>query len=104
MRAWYASKAALRSSILWCATVASKCASVASPSGSPRGRIHRLRRGRHPRPHRVEKMTELAVAVPISTLWSAPDAPREVDAPAISATPDISAWYEAMNTEDRLGL
>jgi cell wall-associated NlpC family hydrolase len=49
-------------------------------------------------------MTELAVAVPISTLWSAPDAAREVDAPAISATPDISAWYEAMSTEDRLGL
>jgi cell wall-associated NlpC family hydrolase len=49
-------------------------------------------------------MTELAVAVPVSTLWSAPNAPREIDAPAISATPDISAWYEAMNTEDRLGL
>jgi cell wall-associated NlpC family hydrolase len=49
-------------------------------------------------------MTELAVAVPISTLWTSPDAPREVDGPAIAATPDISAWYEAMNTEDRLGL
>jgi cell wall-associated NlpC family hydrolase len=47
-------------------------------------------------------MTHRSVAVPVSTLWSAPDAPREVDAPAISATPDISAWYEAMNTEDRL--
>jgi cell wall-associated NlpC family hydrolase len=49
-------------------------------------------------------MTELAVAVPISTLWTSPDAPREVDGAAIAATPDISAWYEAMNTEDRLGL
>jgi cell wall-associated NlpC family hydrolase len=49
-------------------------------------------------------MTELAVAVPISTLWASPDAPREVDGQAIAATPDISAWYKAMNTEDRLGL
>jgi hypothetical protein len=49
-------------------------------------------------------MTELAVAVPMSTLWTSPDAPRQVDCPAVAATPDISGWYEAMNTEDRLGL
>ncbi|MEP6525638.1 MAG: C40 family peptidase [Nocardioidaceae bacterium] len=49
-------------------------------------------------------MTHLSVAVPISTLWSAPNAPREVDGPAISATPDIYTWCKAMSTEDRRGL
>jgi hypothetical protein len=49
-------------------------------------------------------MTELAVAVPVSTLWTAPDAPRVVDSPAISSTPDISAWCSAMSTDHRLDL
>lgn len=50
-------------------------------------------------------MTErLAVAVPVSTLWTGPDAPRPVDAPAIADQPDVAAWAAAMDPPSRLGL
>ena len=50
-------------------------------------------------------MTErLAVAVPVSTLWSGPDAPRPVDAPAMADRPDVAAWAAAMDPQTRRGL
>ena len=50
-------------------------------------------------------MTErLAVAVAVATLWTGPDAPRDVDAPAVADCPDVEAWTAAMNAETRLGL
>lgn len=45
-----------------------------------------------------------AAKVPISTVWTSPDAPRAIDAPATAAQPDVSAWAKSMDTETRLGL
>lgn len=45
-----------------------------------------------------------AVRVPVTTLWSTPKAPREVDAPAVAAVPDAAAWCAAMDDECRLDL
>jgi gamma-D-glutamyl-L-lysine dipeptidyl-peptidase len=49
-------------------------------------------------------MNLAAVRVPVSTLWTSPDAPREVDAPAVAAVPDAAAWCDAMDDEVRIGL
>ncbi len=49
-------------------------------------------------------MNLAAVKVPVSTVWVAPDAPRDVDAPAVAAAPDIAAWCDAMDDEVRFGL
>ncbi|WBQ02363.1 C40 family peptidase [Kribbella sp. CA-293567] len=40
----------------------------------------------------------------MSTVWTSPDAPRDIDAPAVAAQPDVAAWAKAMDTESRLGL
>jgi len=45
-----------------------------------------------------------ATKVPVSTVWTAPDAPRDIDAPAIAAQPDVAGWAKSMDTETRLGL
>lgn len=45
-----------------------------------------------------------AAKVPVSTVWTSPDAPRDIDAPAIAAHPDVAAWAKSMDTESRLGL
>jgi cell wall-associated NlpC family hydrolase len=45
-----------------------------------------------------------ATKVPISTVWTSPDAPRDLDAPATAAHPDVAAWAKSMDTETRLGL
>ncbi|MFC0625235.1 C40 family peptidase [Kribbella deserti] len=45
-----------------------------------------------------------AIKVGVSTVWTSPEAPRDLDAPAIAATPDVAAWADSMNTEVRLGL
>ncbi len=49
-------------------------------------------------------MSLAAIRVPVSTLWTSPDAPREVDAPAVAADPDPAAWRDALDDEARLGL
>jgi cell wall-associated NlpC family hydrolase len=49
-------------------------------------------------------MKLVSAKVPVSTVWSSPDAPRDVDAPAVAAQPDVAAWAKAMDTETRLGL
>jgi cell wall-associated NlpC family hydrolase len=46
----------------------------------------------------------LEVAVPVATLWSAPDAPREVDAPALWDRPDPGAWTSRLDAAGRTGL
>lgn len=45
-----------------------------------------------------------ATNVPISTVWTSPDAPRDIDAPATAAQPDVAGWAKSMDTETRLGL
>jgi len=49
-------------------------------------------------------MKLVAAKVPVSTVWTSPDAPRNIDAPAIAAQPDAAAWAKSMDTETRLGL
>ncbi|HET6986695.1 MAG TPA: NlpC/P60 family protein, partial [Kribbella sp.] len=49
-------------------------------------------------------MKLVAAKVPVSTVWTSPDAPRDIDAPAIAAQPDVTAWAKSMDTETRLGL
>lgn len=46
----------------------------------------------------------LEVGVPVATVWTSPDAPRDVDAPAVADVPDMAAWTGAMDAEARLGL
>ena len=45
------------------------------------------------------------VAVPVTTLWTSPTAPRDVDAPAVVAHPDMVTWLADLDAaEARLGL
>ena len=46
----------------------------------------------------------LEVTVPVATLWTSPDAPRDVDSPAVLDVPDLPAWTAAMDAEVRKGL
>jgi len=45
-----------------------------------------------------------AAKVPVSTVWTSPDAPRDIDGPAVAAVPDVAEWAKSMDTETRLGL
>lgn len=50
-------------------------------------------------------MTDVrAVGVGVATVWTGPDAPRDVDAPALTAAPDLRAWMAALGTPERLDL
>lgn len=44
------------------------------------------------------------VAVPVTTVWTSPEAPRDVDAPAVAARPDPGAWTAAMDAATRRDL
>lgn len=44
------------------------------------------------------------VCVPVATLWTSPDAPREIDGPAVAARPDLVAWTSAMDAAVRQDL
>lgn len=44
-------------------------------------------------------MTRLEVGVPVTTVWSSPEAPRGLDAPAVADAPDPSAWTAALDAE-----
>lgn len=46
----------------------------------------------------------LRVGVDVATMWSSPEAPREVDAVAVADQPDHAAWLKAMTVADRLDL
>lgn len=48
--------------------------------------------------------TQAVIAVPVANVWSAPDAPRELDRPTTLQWPDPSAWMAAMGREELLGL
>ncbi len=49
-------------------------------------------------------MSDLAVAVPVATVWTGPEAPREIDAPAVRDAPDVDAWAQSMDVVARQGL
>jgi gamma-D-glutamyl-L-lysine dipeptidyl-peptidase len=49
-------------------------------------------------------MTAFTVAVDVATVWTSPEAPRPVDAPALADFPDLAAWLGAMDPRARLGL
>jgi gamma-D-glutamyl-L-lysine dipeptidyl-peptidase len=46
----------------------------------------------------------LAVSVPVTTVWTAPDAPRPADALAVRSRPDPAGWADSMDTASRLDL
>ncbi|WP_091345997.1 NlpC/P60 family protein [Micromonospora rhizosphaerae] len=46
---------------------------------------------------------EALVRVPVATLWSAPEAARPVDRPALAAAPDLPAWIAGMDTDQQVG-
>jgi gamma-D-glutamyl-L-lysine dipeptidyl-peptidase len=46
----------------------------------------------------------LEVTVPVATVWTSPDAPRDVDAPAVLDVPDVGAWAAAMDAPVRKEL
>ncbi|QNE22331.1 NlpC/P60 family protein [Kribbella qitaiheensis] len=49
-------------------------------------------------------MKLVAANVPVSTVWTSPEAPRDIDAPAIAVSPDVAGWAKSMDMENRLGL
>lgn len=44
------------------------------------------------------------VTVPVATVWRSPDAPRDLDEPALRDVPDVATWADAMDGDDRAGL
>jgi hypothetical protein len=47
---------------------------------------------------------QLRVAVDVATVWTSPDAPRTIDAPAVADVPDVAGWAAALDAQARLGL
>jgi cell wall-associated NlpC family hydrolase len=46
----------------------------------------------------------LRVGVPVATVWTSPESPRDLDAAAVADAPDLTAWLRGLTAEDRLGL
>ena len=44
------------------------------------------------------------VAVPVATVWTSPEAPRDLDERAVADEPDVAAWTASMDAPTRLGL
>lgn len=44
------------------------------------------------------------VSVPVATMWSGPDAPRDRDALATAVQPDIAGWVASLDRDGREGL
>lgn len=44
------------------------------------------------------------VTVPVATVWSSPEAPRDLDEPAVRDLPDMAVWTGAMDAQTRLDL
>jgi len=40
----------------------------------------------------------------VATVWTSPQAPREVDAPAVADCPDVAGWLAGLDPAGRLGL
>jgi gamma-D-glutamyl-L-lysine dipeptidyl-peptidase len=56
-------------------------------------------------PHRLfGDPSVLEVSVPVATVWTSPDAPRDVDEAAVRDLPDVPAWTARMGQETRRGL
>jgi gamma-D-glutamyl-L-lysine dipeptidyl-peptidase len=49
-------------------------------------------------------VTRHRVRVDVATVWSSPQAPRPIDAPAVADDPDSAAWADALDRDARLGL
>lgn len=49
-------------------------------------------------------MTAALACVDVATVWTSPDAPRKVDAPALADTPDLAAWVGSLDADLRRGL
>jgi cell wall-associated NlpC family hydrolase len=49
-------------------------------------------------------MTDHVIAVPVATVWTAPDAPRPADALAIDDRPDVAGWADSLDAVSRLEL
>ncbi len=46
----------------------------------------------------------LEVAVPVATVWLSPEAPRDLDAPALLDRPDLVSWTAGLDAAGRTGL
>lgn len=46
----------------------------------------------------------LEVCVPVATVWTGEEAPREIDEPALRDEPDMGRWTDSMDTAVRKGL
>ncbi len=44
------------------------------------------------------------VAVPVATVWTSPEAPRDLDRPAVRDQPDMAEWTASMDAATRLDL
>lgn len=44
------------------------------------------------------------VSVPVATLWTSPDAPRDIDAAAVQDEPDVAGWTAAMDAAQPTGM
>ncbi|MEU0963227.1 C40 family peptidase [Micromonospora aurantiaca (nom. illeg.)] len=43
------------------------------------------------------------VRVPVATLWTAPEAVRPIDCPALAGSPDVAAWIAGMDRDQLVG-
>ncbi len=46
----------------------------------------------------------MRIGVSVATVWTSPEAPRDIDAAAIADVPDVAAWLAGLTPGDRLGL
>ncbi|MFY0406756.1 NlpC/P60 family protein [Solicola sp. PLA-1-18] len=46
----------------------------------------------------------VGVAVPVTTVWTSPEAPRPLDSAAVADPPDVAAWAASLDDGLRLGL
>lgn len=52
----------------------------------------------------VETSGDLEVSVPVATMWTGPQAPRDVDAAANLDVPDVASWASSMDAQVRKDL
>ncbi|MFC0030345.1 NlpC/P60 family protein [Micromonospora chaiyaphumensis] len=51
----------------------------------------------------VQPGREAVVRVPVATLWTAPEAVRPTDRPALGVTPDVATWIAGMDRDQQVG-
>jgi gamma-D-glutamyl-L-lysine dipeptidyl-peptidase len=47
---------------------------------------------------------QLRVKVDVATVWTSPEAPRDIDGPAVADVPDVAGWVAGLDPQGRLGL